>query len=55
MIAYTGSVEVGSGRVGLNVDTDNFAWVDMTSSRFVVIWRRPCPRRSTCTLRTSSG
>jgi sugar phosphate isomerase/epimerase len=26
MIAYTGSVEVGSGRVGLNVDTGNFAW-----------------------------
>ena len=26
MIAYTGSVEVGSGRVGLNLDTGNVAW-----------------------------
>ena len=37
MIAYTGSVEVGSGRVGLNLDTVNVAWVDMTRSRFVAI------------------
>ena len=37
MIAYTGSVDVGSGRVGLNLDTGTSPGVDMTRSRFVAI------------------
>ena len=37
MIAYIGSVEVGSGRVGLNVDTGNSPGVDITRCRFVAI------------------
>jgi hypothetical protein len=51
MITYTGSVEVGSGRVGLNVDTGNFAWGGHDQEQSC----RDRPRRSTCTLRTSSG